>query len=810
MRRILRFLIPLLGLFGALQARAQTPVPLPVQGNLGSISGSGVPYAGIDIQLQNCPSPVSITGYWGIIQQEYQVMADPSGNINTTVWPNDLITCNGTTGNSQYNLSLILNGVVQGTPQCYQVVSTQVLWNLTTQQPIACSQPAPNPQDKTFRNLTVTGFFQGNNGAFSGTLDVGAMNMPGPVINVLREGVVAGGTLGGSLPTDTTNTAAINAAIATAAAAHGELYFPCGVYNFNSCLTAYTGYNGFKIKGGGNACTVLQFTGASPLSCGGLTIAYDAPSTPCTSVSCLNNPSGSYFSFSMEDIAIIGNSNLPDDLDMLSGAQFYLNNVTLIGAGTTDYYCNGCQQGQINNLNTNYNALYGYSGFQSYQTPNGIKLDNSANKIKFDTPVTDYMTGKAIWLTGNSGANTFINCQNSTNLYGITIDAGSNDNQFINCQNEDGGTGSTHNTSIIAGSYNTFENVDSSGPTTVTSGAIGNKFKGGGMGTLTLASGSKATQIEGVDISPLGVTDNATDTTYINNLDPVSSQIWAQYVPAIQTAPGSLGGRCSGFLHLEGNWSTTGTASNLTPTTLCGVGSGWRAVFKGYWIAPTGYVNLPQMLEFTTANPTQSLGTGAVTIAAANAGHLTMATTSAGGTVYFTGSVDFYPDTGTNSATFASPIAAPSLALNSGTAMTDNQGNGTKIQHSTGSTTTNHCVKFDANGNTVDAGATCSAAPAYSIVAVWNGASGALVDDGEGGSGYESGALSWGVTITGTYYVDCFTTGWTGGSTIGRRNIATTVGIPLSGTTFSYGIDVPTIAAARGNTIPSVTCTAIQ
>lgn len=35
------------------------------------------------------------------------------------------------------------------------------------------------------------------------------------------------------------------------------------------------------------------------------------------------------------------------------------------------------------------------------------------------------------------------------------------------------------------------------------------------------------------------------------------------------------------------------------------------------------------------------------------------------------------------------------------------QGNGAKVQASTGSTTTNNCVKFDANGNTVDAGAAC-------------------------------------------------------------------------------------------------------
>lgn len=38
---------------------------------------------------------------------------------------------------------------------------------------------------------------------------------------------------------------------------------------------------------------------------------------------------------------------------------------------------------------------------------------------------------------------------------------------------------------------------------------------------------------------------------------------------------------------------------------------------------------------------------------------------------------------------------------------TTNQGNGSKLQLSTGSTTTNDCVKYDVNGNTVDAGSVC-------------------------------------------------------------------------------------------------------
>jgi len=125
MRRIISFVATFLGLLGALQALAQTPVPIPITGNLGSISGSGQPYAGVSVQLQNCPSPVAIVGYMGIVQQTYQIRASSAGLINATVWPNDLITCNGTTGNSQYALTLMVGGVPSGTTQCYQVTSTQ-------------------------------------------------------------------------------------------------------------------------------------------------------------------------------------------------------------------------------------------------------------------------------------------------------------------------------------------------------------------------------------------------------------------------------------------------------------------------------------------------------------------------------------------------------------------------------------------------------------------------------------------------------------------------------------------------------------
>lgn len=169
MRKIIQILVGLLTAVGALQALATTPNPLPVQGNLVSIVGPGQPYAGVLIQLQNCSSPVSIYGYSVIVQKAYQIQANSAGLVNSSVWPNDLIDCNGTTGNSQYSLSYIVGGAVQGTPQCYQVVSTQGLWNLNIQQPVACSQTPPGIQDGQFNNLNVQGsLIWDNNNCWTG------------------------------------------------------------------------------------------------------------------------------------------------------------------------------------------------------------------------------------------------------------------------------------------------------------------------------------------------------------------------------------------------------------------------------------------------------------------------------------------------------------------------------------------------------------------------------------------------------------------------------------------------------------------
>lgn len=142
-------------LFYAIAGRAQTPVPIPMTGNVSMITGGSAPYAGVSIQLAGCPAPVSVPGYSVIVPTQIQLEADGTGLINSTVWPNDKINCNGTTGASQYSLQYIVNGTPTADPVCYQVISSQPSWNLNVQQPIACGQSPPNPMDATFNNVVV-------------------------------------------------------------------------------------------------------------------------------------------------------------------------------------------------------------------------------------------------------------------------------------------------------------------------------------------------------------------------------------------------------------------------------------------------------------------------------------------------------------------------------------------------------------------------------------------------------------------------------------------------------------------------------
>ena len=111
--------------------------------------------------------------------------------------------------------------------------------------------------------------------------------------------------------------------------------------------------------------------------------------------------------------------------------------------------------------------------------------------------------------------------------------------------------------------------------------------------------------------------------------------------------------------------------------------------------------------SITLSGDTSGTGTTAITTTTSKVNGVSYGTSPSTNTVPVV--------TGTNATTYE---AVPNAALaNSSMTIggqsislggtTTNQGNGGKIQLSTGTTTTNDCVKFDANGNTVDAGSAC-------------------------------------------------------------------------------------------------------
>jgi hypothetical protein len=101
-----------------------------------------------------------------------------------------------------------------------------------------------------------------------------------------------------------------------------------------------------------------------------------------------------------------------------------------------------------------------------------------------------------------------------------------------------------------------------------------------------------------------------------------------------------------------------------------------------------------------------------------------------------------------------------------GTGVTSAQGNGTKVQMSSGTATSGHCVQFDANGNTVDAGGTCTT--------------------GGGGGTVNSGAQ---------YDLAYYATAGTAVSQLATANsgvlVTSGAGVPSIATTLPSGLSIP-------------------
>ncbi len=149
-------------------------------------------------------------------------------------------------------------------------------------------------------------------------------------------------------------------------------------------------------------------------------------------------------------------------------------------------------------------------------------------------------------------------------------------------------------------------------------------------------------------------------------------------------------------------------------------------------------------------------------------------------------------------------INPTSVQIASGTAMTDNQGNGTKIQHSTGAPIAGNFAKFDVNGNVVDSGAsgasvvprTCNANGCYRVegdgtIVQWGVASGCATS-----SGHCTVFVTFPTTFTTTVNLSIQAT-CAGSAANCTANIAS--GASTSGFTLQYGALV-FIGGAGGET----------
>ena len=176
-------------------------------------------------------------------------------------------------------------------------------------------------------------------------------------------------------------------------------------------------------------------------------------------------------------------------------------------------------------------------------------------------------------------------------------------------------------------------------------------------------------------------------------------------------------------------WAFTVSTSNSTGTT-SGLTSGDILTFNITQCATTGGCNFTWPTGFseacTIANGNAFTGVANLGIkqtfywdgSAAHAMTPCVTTASAPGAGILRGDTPSASElsgavatSGSNVTTLQAGVVAPSN-------LSSVQGNGSKIQLSTGATTTNDCAKFDANGNTVDAGSGCGGSPTLQHVQV--------------------------------------------------------------------------------------------
>lgn len=195
---------------------------------------------------------------------------------------------------------------------------------------------------------------------------------------------------------------------------------------------------------------------------------------------------------------------------------------------------------------------------------------------------------------------------------------------------------------------------------------------------------------------PGALTANVTAVTFTNKTAGAKFSIaWLQ---------DGTGGRTVAYgASATGGCQPTTTAGSTTTQQFEVAADGTTVVGVGC-SSTDGSVIIPGSTSGASTVVAPSTGGGTVTLFAGSDTVVGRATTDTLTNKTLTNSILIAPALGTPASgvmTNVTGIPAPGAFISP-------QGNGTKVQLSTGTTTTDNCVKFDANGNTVDSGIGCN------------------------------------------------------------------------------------------------------
>jgi len=205
-----------------------------------------------------------------------------------------------------------------------------------------------------------------------------------------------------------------------------------------------------------------------------------------------------------------------------------------------------------------------------------------------------------------------------------------------------------------------------------------------------------------------------------------STSTGSPYIVQIKTATGSTaiplnvlnspsGSQTLPAMEITPTWNTTGVVDGALRINVTNTASGAASLLAQFKVGGTTQWNVDK------AGNSSQAGSGSFGVGSGVAGGIGMtqgtATTPAANSIVleaptsvttaYTINLPGAAGTGLPHYANASNVITETISAVAPADVTSAQGNGTKFQLSTGTTTTNDCVKFDANGNTVDAGAAC-------------------------------------------------------------------------------------------------------